>query len=309
MRKFRRCQRDYNQSFLMCQTFRSVPSPYLHALECFVAAKEEFVAEGKQGLSKSFSTLYDYQRKYVNGLTKQIPPGSSSFSTSRSAPINAPKVFPGHPSRQGPFFLQPAPIELKESPGAYATDIAYVTLGNAFAGADEQEDADATALSNERLGVMLTSFQDGKVDVYLDLEKVEARWNTTVSRIVTLMVSPASNMDYCQTTVAARPAITTYETIDLGIISQVLSSSKSPGSCLPELIERNHVTFYPDPIHDDTIYVYHAFGVHVINLNAVFQSMASTMEEENEKKHRDGVSDSAYSTVRALFSTYSTERL
>ncbi|KAL5530163.1 hypothetical protein ACEPAF_6420 [Sanghuangporus sanghuang] len=268
----------------------SVPSSYLHALECFVAAKEEFAAEGKKGVSKSFSTLYDYQRKYVNGLLKQVPPVPSSPSVSRSVFIRTPKSFPGHPSRQGPFFLQPSPPELKESPGADATDIIYITLGSAFAGTDDQEDA--TSLSSERLGVILVAFQDGKVDVYLDLEKVEAKWDTTI-------ITASLN---------SRPAITTYETIDLGLLSQLVSASKVPDTVLLDLIESNHVTFYPDPIYDDTIYAYHAFGAHALNFSATFQILASAMKEEDEKVLQDNIKQSTNNSVQTLLSTYSTDR-
>lgn len=150
----------------------------MHSLECFVSAKEEFVAENNGTVDESFSTLYDYQRKYVNSLLKQLPPGSPSPSTSRSVSIHAPKYFPGKPTRQGPFLLQPAPPELQSSPGGDATDIAYLTLGSAFTDSDEREDTEVSLLSSERLGVLLVAFQDGRVDVYLDLEKVEAKWDT-----------------------------------------------------------------------------------------------------------------------------------
>ena len=102
---------------------------------------------------------------------------------SRFVSIHSPKSFPGKPSRQGPFLLQPAPPDLEGSPGGDATDIAYLTLGSAFTDTDDGEDTEASSLSSERLGVLLVAYQDGRVDVYLDLEKVEAKWDTTAKDV------------------------------------------------------------------------------------------------------------------------------
>lgn len=74
------------------------------------------------------------------------------------------------PMRQGPFLLQPSPRSLEDSEGGDATDIAYL----AFIRDDDDEDAGET----ERLGIVIVTHQDGKVDVCLDVEKVEARWES-----------------------------------------------------------------------------------------------------------------------------------
>lgn len=77
-------------------------------------------------------------------------------------------------ARQGPFLLQPSPRTLEGGEGGDATDIVYLAFG-----ADEDDEGEG---ETERLGVVLVAFQDGKVDVCLDVEKVEARWESkTVS--------------------------------------------------------------------------------------------------------------------------------
>ncbi|KAI5119910.1 hypothetical protein M0805_003714 [Coniferiporia weirii] len=267
----------------------SIPSAYLHALECFVSAKEEFVSENNEAVDESFSTLYDYQRKFVNGLLKQLPPGTPFSSTSRAAPIHTPKSFAGKATRQGPFLLQPAPSELQNSPGGDATDIVYLTLGSAFADEDD-EDPDASSLSNERLGVLLVAFQDGRVDVCLDLEKVEARWDAK---------KPSSS---------DLPMLAVYEVIDLGLISALSLGSANPNPTAVDLLQHNHTVFHPDPIHDDTVYAYHAFGVHALNLNPIFQNLAAAMKEEDEKTLIETVQTSACTSVQAILSTYSIEQ-
>jgi nucleoporin NUP82 len=70
--------------------------------------------------------------------------------------------------RQGPFLLQPAPITLDGSEGGDVTDILYLSFDK-----DDENDDDG---ETERLGVVLIVTQDGKVDVCLDVDKVEARW-------------------------------------------------------------------------------------------------------------------------------------
>lgn len=96
-----------------------------------------------------------------------------------------------------------------------------------------------------------------------------------------------------------------YETIDLGILSAVSSVT---GSCL-DLLQANHPVLLLDPIHDDTLYVYHAFGVHALQIGPVLQHLAVALRGEED----DAVLDDALRTpvetlVRPLLTTFSVER-
>ncbi|CDO68679.1 hypothetical protein BN946_scf184652.g6 [Trametes cinnabarina] len=238
----------------------SVPSTYIHALECYVNAKQEFLSastSGGQPSSDGLTTLYDYQRKYVNALLKQLPPGTTWPATNRLVPLHPPTTIKNAPARQGPFLLQPAPRNLTGSEGGDATDILYLSFGDDAAEESEGE--------TERLGVVLVSFQDGKVDLYLDVEKVEARWESRAH--------PTNEL----------PMLATYESIDLGIVSTLQAAGKSEkGLSLVELVQGNHPVFLNDPIHNDTIYVYHAFGVHVLQLEPLLKSLAVALREAND---------------------------
>ena len=154
----------------------SVPSSYVHALECFVAAKQEFLSQAESSTSPSSSGslagVYEYQHKYVTSLLKQLPPGTTYPSKSRSVLMHPPTTMRTQPIRQGPFLLQPAPLCIQGSEGGNATDIVYLAFGTDN---DEEDDGET-----ERLGVVLVAYQDGKVDVFLDVEKVEARWERKV---------------------------------------------------------------------------------------------------------------------------------
>lgn len=84
--------------------------------------------------------------------------------------MHPPNTIKSQPSRQGPFLLQPSPRALAGSEGGDATDISYMAFAD-----DGEEDCEG---ETERLGIIVVTYQDGKADVYLDVEKVEARWES-----------------------------------------------------------------------------------------------------------------------------------
>lgn len=148
----------------------SIPTAYVHSLECFISAKQEYISQGSSASDNHLSTLYDYQSKYVNALIKQLPAGSVFPASTRSVSVHPPKTIRNLVARQGPFLLQPVPRVLDGSEGGDATDITYLSFGS------DNEDADEEGKETDHLGILMVSYQDGKVDVFLDVEKVEARW-------------------------------------------------------------------------------------------------------------------------------------
>lgn len=149
----------------------SVPSTYVHSLECFISAKQEFISKGSSTASKDLSAIYDYQHKYVHGLIKQIPPNAAFPMEGKAVLLHPPKTIKASSLRQGPFLLQPSPRNLEGSEGGDATDIAYFSFPTT-----EVNSVDETKAA-EQLGVLVASYQDGRVDLFLDVEKVEARWD------------------------------------------------------------------------------------------------------------------------------------
>ena len=150
--------------------FRSVPSSYVHSLECFISAKREYLAHDKSS-SRDLSLLYDYQHKYVSALLKQLPPGTMVPGISRSVLMHPPTVVGLQPARQGPFLLQPSPRILDGSDAGDATDMTYVAFG---LGQDESDSGNEPM----HLGTILVANRDGRIDVCLDVEKVEAKWDS-----------------------------------------------------------------------------------------------------------------------------------
>jgi nucleoporin NUP82 len=103
-----------------------------------------------------------------------------------------------------------------------------------------------------------------------------------------------------------------YETIDLGLVSTLRQISVSPNNPpLLDLLEGNHPAFLTDPIHDDTIYVYHAFGVHTLQLGPVLQSLAIALRTEDDSSGTSldaTLQQSAGTSVRPILTTFSVER-
>jgi len=147
---------------------RSVPSTYIHALQLFVEAKRDQTLQEGSSSAREFSVLYEYQHKYVTALVKQLPSGTPFPTQSQIVSIHPPTTIKHKPLRQGPFLLQPSPLTIEGSEGGDATDITYVVLGG-----EEDEGYDG---ETEKLGIVMIAYQDGKVDVCLDVDKVEARW-------------------------------------------------------------------------------------------------------------------------------------
>jgi len=103
-----------------------------------------------------------------------------------------------------------------------------------------------------------------------------------------------------------------YETLDLGLVS-MLSQCSAPPSEPPilDLLQGNHLLLLPDPIHDDTIYVSHAFGVHTLMLGPVLQSLAIALREDDDSENnslKTALQKSEGTDVHPILNTFSIER-
>ncbi|KAF9483973.1 hypothetical protein BDN70DRAFT_873108 [Pholiota conissans] len=264
----------------------SIPSSYITSLEYFISAKQYELRQAATP-SKNLSTLYDYHDKYVTALLKQLPPGTIFPAASKSVQMHPPTTIKASPLRQGPFLLQPSPRTLQDSEGGDATDIIYLSFGAELV--DNEDDAPDT----EHMGIILVSYQDGRVDFFFDVEKVEARWDT--KQIM-------SSRDL--------PMLAVYESIDLGLVKGLTELTSNTLSPLTELLQANHPVFLSDPLHDDLVYVYHAFGVHVLDIAPVLESLSTALREETEDESilKKALERETTTNVRPILSTFSVER-
>ncbi|KAF9535116.1 hypothetical protein CPB83DRAFT_781213 [Crepidotus variabilis] len=265
----------------------SVPSSYIHSLECFISAKQDKLAMDGDSSSRNASTLYDYQRKYINALVKQLPPGTVFPSASKPCIVHPPPSIRARLLRQGPFLLQPAPLTLEGSEGGDATDVAYLAFGT------DDDDAEEDGHDTEHLGVVMVSYQDGKIDLFLDVAKVEAGWDSKQ------IASPDA------------PMLAVFESIDLGLIQQLkqVSTTQQTSNSVLDLLSANHPIFFLDPLHDDMVYVYHAFGVHGLDISPVLRGLSAALKDgDDEEKLIQKLEDPATTNVRPILNTFSVQR-
>ena len=102
-----------------------------------------------------------------------------------------------------------------------------------------------------------------------------------------------------------------YETIDLGLVSSLTKISKERR--ILDLLQGNHPAFLQDPIHDETVYVYHAFGVHALCLGQLLQSLANALRDDSSGDGGEALTDAldkvGGTTVRPILTTWSVERM
>lgn len=101
-----------------------------------------------------------------------------------------------------------------------------------------------------------------------------------------------------------------YETIDLGVISMLKTPSSSDDSLL-DLLQANYPVILADPIHDDTLYIYHAFGVHSLEFGDLLHSLVTALRVDDDD---DGIAlgdvleKSVGTHVSPILSTFSVQR-
>lgn len=98
-----------------------------------------------------------------------------------------------------------------------------------------------------------------------------------------------------------------YETIDLGVISMLKSSSLTNSSL--DLLQANHPVILPDPIHDDTIYVYHAFGVHSLEFGDLLCNLTTALRTDDDGATlTDMLEKSVGTQISTILNTFSAQR-
>jgi hypothetical protein len=114
--------------------------------------------------------------KFLNALAAYRIPGTEKVLGDESVDyeedsvrVKYPSYLRNQPTRQGPFLLQPAPLELdidEDEPSA--SSLAYQLIED-----DASEEVDDLT---PPVGVILMAYRNGKVDVCIDTSKVEASW-------------------------------------------------------------------------------------------------------------------------------------
>ncbi|CAG8482401.1 10862_t:CDS:10 [Funneliformis mosseae] len=145
---------------------------------------------------------------------------------------------------QGPFNIHPDPLSISEH---------------------TYEASDILMLETEPLIVLVVAFNNGRIDICLEVEKVEAKWQ--IPDIVPGEFT-AHN-------------IILYECIDLGYIKHYVIPTSG---CIPQLTTSiNHPCLVPDPYYRDTFYVYHLAGAHGINVKEWLEELRKVVNDPKNK--------------------------
>lgn len=266
----------------------SLPSAYAESLDLFLQGKaQKFREEGanrntlRVGASPGagsntneraiMSRRLAEQNKFTRSILHQIQAQrSSSYPTlnmdsstlNESAPnrlyqVSSP-VELTTVAVQGPLLVQPEPADLDGSEDAgsdvngVASDIAY--LGAASPGQDS-------------IGVLIVAWKDGRIDLCLEVEKVEAQWNPNMEEDA--------------------PILLVYESIDLGLLAVL----PPPPSVKSNKFSATHsssnpiLAAYPpmivmDQSDDRKFFVYHAAGVHSISISIWYDRLIEALKSE-----------------------------
>ncbi|KAK4051279.1 hypothetical protein OIO90_004760 [Microbotryomycetes sp. JL221] len=215
---------------------------------------------------------------------------------------------------QGPLFMQPEPVDLdlesvlrgnesnnddddEDDDGEdSATDICYVNFNgstevDAFDDDEtEQDQSDSTSTTQEGFGALLLSFKSGRVDVCLELEKIEARWGQMQSQQALVKRSGRQRSkggygiddddederdDGMET-----PTLVVYETIDLGLVDLVNNHQTTSSR---QALRSNWPTIVKDPLYNDTVYVKHNFGTHCLCFSSWLETLLPLVQGTNAK--------------------------
>lgn len=231
-------------------------------------------------------------------------------------------IVPGTIIAQGPFLLAPAPHELNESRESRGSDISFVRLPA----------SSATSASDEGAGVALELLlllgDDSRIDVGVVnvAGKIGPRWTTSQARdksfasrltksIQRKKVKDAKSGRYALSessddddedgdedgdntaefdamdlsrdpdSAGELPMLFIYETLDLGFPGQMPSLHPPP-----RLVR--------DPVYQDTLYIQHAFGAHMLCLSSWATPLARLLKEADEEELRRFLHVSKASEVR-----------
>ncbi|GAA5974148.1 hypothetical protein JCM11641_003465 [Rhodosporidiobolus odoratus] len=317
-------------------TTSSTPSKALTSSRASVVATPTSSAHSRA--PPALSKRYNLQLQYVNSLVRQATASKTATTTlngvesgdvdsdllsdERSVRIVAPSRSDFTPSLQGPFLLQPAPAEIDNGAESRACDIAYLQ----YAAPSPAQEGKEGAAAGGGIGVLALAYSDGKVDLCIEVEKVEARWVGEESlhagaaagaRSTSLVLARSRRGGFGldeeedaeeaddEDGLEGLPTLAVYETIDLGLADEVNPSNSDEGEKeVARALEDNHPTFVRDPLYPDTLYLHHALGVHCLLLSPWLTELASaTMEMDGEEEDEEKLQKEVEKTLKGQVPT------
>ncbi|CAG8564149.1 33817_t:CDS:10 [Racocetra persica] len=235
---------------------------FLDQLACLISKKysevEKLVVEHK--VKNCYNLLNQYRRQFewMSAIYKQI-----GNSDSNKVVFSPPAIGRQSIQLQGPYFIQPTPWELS----AHMTDA-----------------SDIICLGTQPVNVIVIAFNNGRVDVCLEVDRVEALWK----------IDGALDID--------NPTLILYECIDLGFIKNFVVPTSWRSQRITNSM--NNPSLVQDPFYADTFYVYHFAGVHGIVLKGWLDDLNEIMKNvEDEMAMEDFLKKNRKSDVNWIAGT------
>ncbi|BGP05254.1 hypothetical protein JCM10049v2_001059 [Rhodotorula toruloides] len=286
----------------------AIPPSFIHSLSTFVSSKVNYLSSSlstritpstpptSARAQEALEARYTTQLAFVNSLVRQVQSATSqrlsAFDAAEDhdeedldAPvrITAPSRPAWLPTLQGPFLLQPAPCDLSNSADDSACDISYLSSGEGG------------------LGVLVVAYRDGKVDVMLEVEKVEGRFvgeeegRRRVDEGAVVLARRGGkgkgrgfsadsddDADDSADSTTDLPTLAVYESIDLGLASELASSAVSTE------LSHNAPVLVRDPLYSDTVYVQHKLGAHCLLFGPWLEEVGEALRVDAEKDDAGG---------------------
>lgn len=137
------------------------------------------------------------------------------------------------------------------------------------------------------MGVLVVAWNDGKVELLVEGEKVEGKWGGTESVAAGRGSTPrgrrgfsADSDDEEQIEADEPPTLLVYETISLG-----LSALLPPSSVDHILSSTSYPTIHLDPLYSgDTFYIKHALGAHCVGIRGWAEGLRKALLSEEEEE-------------------------
>ncbi|KAH9815116.1 hypothetical protein DFH28DRAFT_968772 [Melampsora americana] len=245
-----------------------IPITYKSSLLFFLTTKLEALsksspcAEESQDIRLLQRSLY-HSLDFLNAIEKLSqaqPDGIASNLRPKDEMIDLYGMLKARPLRQGPFLMQPSPIELNSESEELASDLIHIRY-QASSGTGQSE-FDPSACG---VGIFMIAYQN-RVDVHIEVDKVEPYWQ----------LLPLNETSY--EAEAILPALITHETIDLQLPD---GGQNSPNSFGPMLSDEDvgGVYFVKDTRHPDVVFVWHRFGVQAISMLRWIDPLTSLFQE------------------------------
>ncbi|PWZ02689.1 hypothetical protein BCV70DRAFT_196935 [Testicularia cyperi] len=293
------------------------PEAFRRARSTSTMDLDQFV-EGTPSPEDGLPAQTDAEQDLVHDLPVRLHPPSWSFSSDLRSGNSAKKA----PRPQGPFLLKPAPIELCDERESSACDIVWTWLTKDLAGS---AGVSASGEGVDGVGALAVVGHDGRVDVGLLLESVEASWGKGIrsssggraSRRRSAKPAKTNRYGLSDTedeadeleamTLDDRPALPSllmYETIDLGLLDAAqaagLPSQAAASDFLLQAAESNAPCFVRDPLYEDTLYVYHSLGAQCLGMAKWAGKLIDTLNLPSEDELDPAGQTNKHSREKAL---------